>query len=75
MSSEEQTRAIEAIRNLGNLEARFVPILTITNVLISQRQATRESLDRLGQAAQRVLAAFIANKAILTTIIELINNL
>ena len=69
----EQEIAINAIRNLANLQQRLAPILTTTNVLISQRQATRESLDRLGQAAQRVLAAFIANKAILTTIIERIN--
>lgn len=69
----EQEIAINAIRNLANLEQRLAPILTTRNVLISQRQATRESLDRLGQAAQRVLAAFIANKAILTTIIERIN--
>ena len=69
----EQEIAIEAIRNLGNLEARFVPILTITNVLISQRQATRESLDRLGQAAARVLEGFKLSKQGLTTIIERIN--
>ena len=74
MSSEEQTRAIEAIRNLGNLEARFVPILTITNVLISQRQATRESLDRLGQAARRVLDGFKLSKQGLTGIIQQIND-
>jgi hypothetical protein len=73
MSSEEQTRAIEAIRNLGNLEARFVPILTITNVLISQRQATRESLNRLGIAAQRVLDGFKLSKQGLTIIIQQIN--
>ena len=60
----EQEIAIEAIRNLGNLEARFVPILKITNVLISQRQATRESLDRLG----------IANRENLTGIIQQIDN-
>ena len=69
----EQEIAIEAIRNLGNLEARFVPILKITNVLISQRQATRESLDRLGQAAARVLEGFKLSKQGLTTIIERIN--
>lgn len=74
MSSEEQTRAIEAIRNLGNLEARFVPILTITNVLISQRQATRESLNRLGIAAQRVLDGFKLSKQGLTGIIQQIND-
>ena len=74
MSSEEQTRAIEAIRNLGNLEARFVPILTITNVLISQRQATRESLDRLVQAARRVLDGFKLSKQGLTIIIKQIND-
>jgi hypothetical protein len=74
MSSEEQTRAIEAIRNLGNLEARFVPILTITNVLISQRQATRESLNRLGIAAQRVLDGFKLSKQGLTRIIQQIND-
>ena len=70
----EQEIAIEAIRNLGNLEARFVPILKITHVLISQRQATRESLERLRQAVQRVLAAFIANRENLTIIIQQIDN-
>ena len=70
----EQEIAIEAIRNLGNLEARFVPILTITNVLISQRQATRESLNRLGIAAQRVLDGFKLSKQGLTGIIQQIND-
>lgn len=70
----EQERAINAIRNLANLEQRLAPILTTTDVLISQRQLTRDSLNRLGQAAQRVLAAFIANKEILTTIIQQIDN-
>jgi hypothetical protein len=74
MSSVEQTRAIEAIRNLGNLEARFAPILRTTNVLISQRQATRESLERLGIAAQRVLDGFKLSKQGLTGIIQQIND-
>lgn len=73
-SVDEQEKAIEAIRNLGNLEARFVPILTITNVLISQRQATRESLGRLVQAARRVLDGFKLSKQGLTIIIKQIND-
>jgi len=70
----EQERAIEAIRNLANLEQRLAPILTTTYVLISQRQQTRESLERLRQAVQRVLAAFIANRENLTRIIQQIDN-
>jgi len=70
---KEQERAINAIRNLANLEQRLAPILTTTDVLISQRELTRESLNRLGQAAQRVLAAFIANKENLTRIIKQID--
>ena len=70
----EQEIAIEAIRNLANLEQRLAPILTTTNVLISQRQQTRESLERLRQAVQRVLAAFIANRENLTRIIQQIDN-
>jgi len=73
MSSVEQTRVIEAIRNLANLEQRLAPIRTTTNVLILQRQATRESLNSLGIAARRVLEAFIANRENLRTIIERIN--
>ena len=74
MSSVEQTRAIEAIRNLGNLEARFAPILRTTNVLISQRELTRDSLNRLGIAAQRVLDGFKLSKQGLTGIIQQIND-
>ena len=70
----EQTRAINAIRNLANLEQLLAPILTTTDVLISQRELTRESLNRLRQAVQRVLAEFIANREILTTIIQQIDN-
>lgn len=73
-SVDEQTRAINAIRNLANLEQRLAPILTTTYVLISQRQQTRESLERLRQAVQRVLAAFIANRENLTRIIQQIDN-
>ena len=71
---DEQGRAIEAIRNLANLGQRLAPILTTTDVLISQRQQTRESLERLRQAVQRVLAAFIANRENLTRIIQQIDN-
>ena len=71
---DEQGRAIEAIRNLANLGQRLAPILTTTDVLISQRQQTRESLERLRQAVQRVLAAFIANRENLTGIIQQIDN-
>ena len=70
----EQERAINAIRNLANLEQHLAPILTTTDVLISQRELTRESLNRLRQAVQRVLAEFIANREILTTIIQQIDN-
>ena len=70
----EQERAINAIRNLANLEQRLAPILTTTDDLITQRELTRDSLNRLRQAVQRVLAAFIANKENLTRIIQQIDN-